>query len=117
MKEFGFPKIKNDAKGKPNDVAYQSTGAGGWSGITDKYWLTALIPDQSLPTTVNYRYIPGGDGHYQVDYVSQDPQTVAPGATATTQIRLFAGAKVVDLVDRYRTEYHIPQFDKAIDWG
>ena len=117
LKEFGFPKVKTDAKDKPNDVAYQSTGAGGWNGITDKYWLVALIPDQSLPTTVNYRYIPGGDGHYQVDYVSQDPQTVAPGATATTQTRLFAGAKVVDLVDRYRTEYNIPQFDKAIDWG
>jgi YidC/Oxa1 family membrane protein insertase len=52
-----------------------------------------------------------------VDYVTADPETVAPGATLTTPIRLFAGAKVVDLIDHYESEYNIPDFDKAIDWG
>jgi YidC/Oxa1 family membrane protein insertase len=117
LQEYGYPKVKDDAKGKPGDVGYEATSTGGWGGITDKYWLTALIPDQAVPTTVRYRYIPGGEGHYQVDYVTEAPQTVAPGATLDTPSRVFAGAKVVDLVDRYRREYNIPQFDKAIDWG
>ncbi len=116
LQEYGYSKVKDDAKGKPDDAGYEATSDGGWGGITDKYWLTALIPDQAVPTTVRYRYIPGGDGHYQVDYVTE-PQTVAPGAMLVTPSRVFAGAKVVDLVDRYRREYNIPQFDKAIDWG
>ncbi len=30
---------------QPDDA----TSTGGWAGITDKYWLTALIPDQTTP--------------------------------------------------------------------
>ncbi len=117
LQEYTYAKTKSEAKDKPNDAAYDATATGGWAGITDKYWLTALVPDQSVPTTVRYRYIGGGDGHYQVDYVTADPETVAPGATISTPTHLFAGAKVVDLIDHYGTEYHIPDFDKAIDWG
>jgi len=117
LQEYTYAKTRSDAKDKPNDAAYDATATGGWAGITDKYWLTALIPDQSVPTTARYRYIAGGDGHYQVDYVTVDPDTVAPGATVSTPSRLFAGAKVVNLIDHYEAEYHIPSFNKAIDWG
>jgi YidC/Oxa1 family membrane protein insertase len=117
LQEYNYANTRNDAKNKPNDAAYEATATGGWAGITDKYWLTALVPDQSVPTTVRYRYIPGGKGHYQVDYVTADPDTVAPGATVSTPSHLFAGAKVVDLINHYATEYHITDFDKAIDWG
>ncbi|MGH7153812.1 MAG: membrane protein insertase YidC, partial [Acetobacteraceae bacterium] len=117
LQEYGYGKVKDHAKDKPNDVAYEETSTGGWVGITDKYWLTALIPDQQVPTVARYRYIPGDDGHFQVDYVTETPQIVAPGVTAQSPSRVFAGAKVVDLVDHYRAEYNIPQFDKAVDWG
>ena len=117
LQEYNYASTRSNAKDKPNDVAYEATGTGGWAGITDKYWLTALVPDESVPTTVRYRYIPGGKGHYQVDYVTADPDSVAPGATVSTPSHLFAGAKVVDLIDHYEAEYHIPSFDKAIDWG
>jgi len=117
LQEYGYGKVKDHAKDKPNDVAYAETSTGGWAGITDQYWLTALIPDQAVPTVARYRYIPGGEGHFQVDYVTDTPQTVAPGTTVQSPSRVFAGAKVVDLVDHYRTEYNIPQFDKSVDWG
>jgi len=117
LQEYTYAKARSASKDKPNDVAYEATATGGWAGITDKYWLTAMIPDQSVPTTVQYRYIPGGKGHYQVDYVTTDPETVASGATVSTPSRLFAGAKVVNLIDHYEAEYHIPSFNKAIDWG
>ena len=39
----------------------------------------------------------GGEETYQTDYLL-DPQTIAPGATATADARLFAGAKEVSVV-------------------
>jgi len=43
--------------------------------------------------------------------------TVAPGQTVEVSDRLFAGAKVVTLLDHYRDEYSIPLFDRAVDFG
>ena len=105
-------------KGKKHDtIAYDATATGGWAGLTDKYWLTALAPDQSVPLKVAFRYI-GDDGdHYQVDYLAQQPETIAPGAEAGLPWHTFAGAKVLNLLDRYQREYHIPNFDKAVDFG
>jgi len=90
---------------------------GGWLGITDKYWLVALIPDQATPVNARFVYA-GADGQdkYQTDF-SYATATVAPGGTAETTSRTFAGAKVVTLLDTYRDEYHLPLFDRAVDFG
>jgi YidC/Oxa1 family membrane protein insertase len=96
----------------------QVVSKGGWAGITDKYWLTALIPAQDQQSTATFRSVKlaGGDG-YQTDFISQDPEQIAPGAAAAQTTRLFAGAKVVSLLDRYERDYRIPSFDKAVDFG
>ena len=111
----------SDAKktGEAHDgVAYSATSTGGWAGFTDKYWLVALVPDQTLASAVNFRHV-SIDGHdgYQVDLATAAPQAVAAGATATASTRLFAGAKVVRLLDRYESADNIPNFDKAVDFG
>ncbi|HET6184678.1 MAG TPA: membrane protein insertase YidC [Acetobacteraceae bacterium] len=117
LQEYKYVAARDDAKKRGNDVAYEETSTGGWGGITDKYWLTALVPDQAVPETLRFRYIPGGDGHYQVDYVTAEPQIVAPGAEASLQTHLFTGAKVVSLLSRYENELHIPNFTYAVDFG
>jgi YidC/Oxa1 family membrane protein insertase len=85
--------------------------------MTDKYWLTALVPDQKVESTVNFRHIAENGDHYQVDYVTKQPMSVAPGATSTLPSHLFTGAKVVSLLRAYKDDLHIPMFDYAIDWG
>ena len=92
----------------------------GWFGITDKYWLSALIPtDDAFKTTYSY-YQKGGIDRYQVDYVSQ-AQAIENAATATYNVRLFAGAKEIDALDRYATgdaeHKPVPLFDRAVDFG
>ena len=86
----------------------------GWLGITDKYWATALIP--GAPFTAKYRYIPNKRPFYQTEFL-QDAVTIAPGASETMSSRLFAGAKKVEIIDRYEAQGNIPNFDKMIDWG
>jgi YidC/Oxa1 family membrane protein insertase len=102
---------------KHDGIAYDATATGGWGGLTDKYWLTALAPDQSVPVKVAFRYIGESGDHYQVDYLAAQPQNIAPGAQAGLPWHTFAGAKVLSLLDRYQAEDHIPNFDKAVDFG
>jgi YidC/Oxa1 family membrane protein insertase len=90
------------------------TSKGGWLGFTDKYWLTAIVPDQASNVDAAFRRGPGGS--FQADFTPQ-PAIVAPGKAATYTSRIFAGAKEVKLLDRYQNELGIAKLDKAIDWG
>ncbi len=95
----------------------KDTAKGGWIGITDKYWLAALVPDQNVRVNTRYSHRrESGDDVYQVDYLSA-AMTVAPGAAATVQNRLFAGAKEVTVMDAYNEELGIDRFDLTIDFG
>lgn len=97
--------------------AQQFDVASGWLGITDKYWLTALIPDKSSPVKVRYiADMKGPQPLYQTDYVSA-AQTVPAGGAAESSSHLFAGAKEVNLLDKYEADLGVYDFDKAVDFG
>jgi YidC/Oxa1 family membrane protein insertase len=53
---------------------------------------------------------------YQADY-RLDAHAIAPGATVTVAHRLFAGAKVVQLLQHYEDKDGIARFHMAVDWG
>jgi YidC/Oxa1 family membrane protein insertase len=116
LQETTYAKAKSEGE-KRNGIAYDATATGGWAGITDKYWLTSLVPDQAVASTVNFIHQSENGDHYQVDYITKEPQTVAANGDASLFSRVFAGAKIVRLLDRYQAEYHIPNFDKAVDFG
>ena len=89
----------------------------GWIGITDKYWAATLLPDTTA--RLRARFSTGTLGTvptYQTDYLL-DAQTVAPGATASVNARLFAGAKEVAVVNDYDKQLKLNRFDLLIDWG
>jgi YidC/Oxa1 family membrane protein insertase len=95
----------------------QESTTGGWIGITDKYWLSAFIPNQSESVVMRFIHQrPHNIDQYQVDFVGGQ-QVVQPGDTIASESRLFAGAKVVTLIDKYAERYGIVRFDLAIDWG
>jgi YidC/Oxa1 family membrane protein insertase len=99
------------------DGPSEFTTTGGWLGITDKYWLAALVPEQDAEVTANFRHVTvEGRDRYQTDYLGT-AMTVQPGQTVETTNRLFAGAKEVNLLDAYSEEYGIPLFDRAVDFG
>ena len=120
LKQLSYKSTKNAGTAAPGGTAFTETSNGGWIGITDKYWLEALIPTQSQNLTGAIRYLPTnlGDGHaYQTDFITTAPEVIAPGATGDSLMRVFTGAKLVDTLDAYSTQYGIPSFDKAIDFG
>jgi len=83
----------------------------GWLGFTDHFWLTALVPPGAM--TGEFRRSPSGG--YQADYALA-PTVLAPGQVATTQAKLFAGAKEKAWLDRYE-QAGVPKISKSIDWG
>ena len=110
LREYDYDDLQETRK-----VELSSTG--GWIGITDKYWLAALIPDQNVGST--YRFVhslKNKDDRYQVDYLGQETR-IEPGQTTETVNLLFAGAKEVKLLDSYSEEYGISNFDLAVDFG
>ena len=91
--------------------------AGGWLGITDKYWLVALIPDSREDFDGRIlRHVGKSGEKFQTDYILAS-RTVAPGQTIEVTDKLFAGAKKVELLDHYRDSENIRMFSYAIDWG
>jgi YidC/Oxa1 family membrane protein insertase len=92
--------------------------SGGWLGFTDKYWAIALIPDQKTALTGEYVHQKSGEKDlYQTDYVAKEALAVPPGGKASYESHVFAGAKVVGIVDRYHAALGIDKFDLLIDWG
>ena len=120
LKETTYDKAKSEGE-KKGGIAVEAAATSGWAGITDKYWLAAMIPDQIVPMRVFFRHIedkgaPNPD-RYQVDYVTRDSMVTGPGSEASLDSHLFVGAKVVRLLDRYESELNLPYFDKAVDFG
>ena len=100
------------------DTPFTSKSTGGWLGITDKYWATALIPDQKLEFTGTLRHLKFGDiDSFQVDYLTSKPLSVAAGSANSFESRLFAGAKESYLIDEYQSKLGITNFELMIDWG
>jgi YidC/Oxa1 family membrane protein insertase len=93
------------------------SGAGGWLGFTDKYWASAVIPDQATPVdgefTVSGAVQPAD---YMTDYIGP-ALTIAPDASNEVTSRVFAGAKEVNTINAYMADLGIKKFDLMIDWG
>jgi len=121
----GFVGVANDSAkyvtydhfkeaGTPPDT-FNSTG--GWVGITDKYWMTAVVPPQGEKFNGTYRVTPFGESKsYQANY-SLSAHAVASGQSIAVTQKLFAGAKVVDTLRAYEHKDGIRRFDLAVDWG
>jgi len=106
-------KYKDWAK-KPR-IDHDTTG--GWLGITDKYWLAALIPDQSEKVEAGFRVRASGDTQVQEASMLGAARVINPGRQITETQRLFAGAKRSEVLKSYEDSLHLPRFIYAIDWG
>ena len=93
------------------------TTKGGWFGLTDKYWMGALIPQQDTPFSgrINRTKALAGEG-VEVHTIGQ-PVTLSAGKSLTSENRIFAGAKSLSVLKSYQEDLGIPRMTDAIDWG
>ncbi len=93
-------------------------GTGGWIGFTSKYWLTAIIApsDEVLESKSRMFRSSSGEDVFEASLLGS-AREIAPGTKTIVQMRLFAGAKEVDILQTYQDKLGIVRFDEAIDWG
>ncbi len=110
LKELDYDDAKNDpSAGKKSQ--------GGWLGITDKYWLAVVIPEQSSEVSMNFQSKQGE--HYKLfqSHFVKDIEQLPAGQSSEYSAYLYAGAKETFLLDDYEKKYGIKSFDLAVDFG
>ncbi|MFE3838355.1 membrane protein insertase YidC [Pseudogemmobacter sonorensis] len=131
LSETSYSNIEDlpEVAGEGNAELVQ-TSTGGWTGFTDHYWMSILIP-QAGPFTAVTRYVPGASVY--LAEVRQPDLVVPAGGTASSTNQLFAGAKEWETIRGYQNEpgwfsrllgeradpdrAPIPGFVESIDWG
>ena len=88
----------------------------GWLGITDKYWLAALIPEKETGFEGYFQsFLDGNTVNYQASYLG--PSIVISGnAENQYTSKMYVGAKEVVILDKHENS-GIPMFDRAVDFG
>jgi YidC/Oxa1 family membrane protein insertase len=95
----------------------QFSSTGGWLGITDKYWLAAMLPDQAETVQAEFVARTTGGIDLREARLLGEARTIQPGRQITEEQRLFAGAKRNEILADYESELGLPRFVYAIDWG
>jgi len=86
----------------------------GWLGITDKYWLTALVPEKEKEFKAEFL---SKDGKFKANYIIKEAKILNPNNSISNEIKAFVAAKEVAVIDGYAEQLKIDKFDLAIDWG
>ena len=105
LQEEGYDDIKDKKK--------EYSAGEGWLGITDKYWLTALVPEKNQSFKGEFAYKNG----FKANYIQNKPVVIQPSGTGTSESKVFVAAKEVKVIDGYAETENINKFDLAIDWG
>ena len=86
----------------------------GWLGITDKYWITALVPDKEQSFKGEFVY---KSDSFKANYIINKPVIINPSSSKTSKTKIFVAAKEVKVIDGYAQSENINKFDLTIDWG
>ncbi|HVE50043.1 MAG TPA: membrane protein insertase YidC [Casimicrobiaceae bacterium] len=107
--DFGeVDKLAADPKRKP---PFTPKADNGWVGMIEHYFVTAWLPPQESKVAREFYVRKLDGGLYSVGMIVPLP-TVAPGATASTSMRLYAGPQEQDVIGKLA-----PGFDLVVDYG
>ena len=105
LQEQGYDDVKEKKK--------EYSAGEGWLGITDKYWLTALVPEKNQPFKGEFTYKNG----FKANYIQNKPVVIQPSGSGISESKVFIAAKEVKVIDGYAETEGINKFDLTIDWG
>jgi YidC/Oxa1 family membrane protein insertase len=92
---------------------FSQTAQEGFVGISDKYWITSVIPQKGKEFKVTFDY----KNKFRANYISTQGTEVGPNSSIEEKIQIIAAAKKVNIIDGYAQNLQINKFDLVIDWG
>ena len=92
---------------------YSVNAERGWLGITDKYWITSLIPEKNKKFRTDFDY----KNKFRANFIETNAIEVGPNETKSNKIKIIIAAKEVSVIDGYAESQDISKYDLAIDWG
>lgn len=100
---------------KANDKGVMS-----WLGISDKYWLNAIMLDSMKIQSINVTHADlknKKDNTFEINFKGITNKVPRKGGVLTTNSYVYTGAKELEIIDKYTKSYNIQFFDKSIDFG
>ena len=95
------------------DKKFSKNAQKGWLGISDKYFITSVVPpkNKEFKTTFDYK------NKFRINFITTDPQELNQKSFIEDKFQLIVGAKRVRTIDGYAESLKIDKFDLVIDWG
>jgi len=92
---------------------FTQTAQEGFVAISDKFWVTSVIPPKGkeFKTTFDYK------NKFRANYISTKGIEVKANSSIEEKIQIIVAAKRVNVIDGYAESLNINKFDLAIDWG
>ena len=95
------------------DKKYSINAEKGFLGITDKYWLTSLIPEKNKNFRADFEY----SEKFKISYIETEALEAQPDKQISNKVDIVIAAKEVDVIDEYNEKLGLSKFDLVIDWG
>ena len=95
------------------DKKYSINAEKGFLGITDKYWLTSLIPEKNKKFRADFEY----SEKFKISYIETEALEAQPNKQISNKVDIVIAAKEVDIIDEYNEKLGLSKFDLVIDWG
>ena len=79
LKEHDYDDIKDKKK--------EHNAESGWLGITDKFWITALVPEKNQSFRGEFVY---KSESFKANYILNKPVVVQPSSSKTSRTKIFS---------------------------
>ncbi len=85
----------------------------GFCGITDKFWITSLIPQKNRKFRADFDY----KNKFRTNFIETGATEIGANETKSNEIKILLAAKEVRVIDEYAKKLNIEKLDLVIDWG
>ena len=95
------------------DKSYSINADRGFVGITDKFWITSLIPQENRKFRADFDY----KNKFRTNFIETNATEIGANETKFSEIKVLLAAKEVRVIDEYAKNLNIEKLDLVIDWG
>ena len=95
------------------DKSYSINADRGFCGITDKFWIASLIPQENRKFRADFDY----KNKFRTNFIETTATEIGANETKSNEIKILIAAKEVRVIDEYAKKLNIEKLDLVIDWG